>query len=228
MNPALLELLAARTAAGAWTPASLSGLWGWWDASAITGLSDTAPVPSWPDMSGNGRTATQSNPSLQPTYTTAGLNGLPSVLFSSDRLPTGAALTGGDVTIFAVADPTAPLSYNTLFDGGVALTANQGDANLKLPGVSDNGRGGAYPSTASVVSVRFSDVADSGTVRVNGSATNLSKTQIPPTRNAEIGSQAGSDYWPGYISEVIAYAAALSDSDMAQVESYLTSKWSIT
>ena len=38
-------------------PMSLGGLKAWYDASAITGLSDGSPVPLWNDSSGNGYTA---------------------------------------------------------------------------------------------------------------------------------------------------------------------------
>ena len=38
-------------------PMSLGGLKAWYDASAITGLSDGSPVPLWNDSSGNGNTA---------------------------------------------------------------------------------------------------------------------------------------------------------------------------
>lgn len=51
------------------------------DAGSITGLSNNDPVATWPDDTGNGHTATQSNGTYKPTYKTSALNSLPVVQF---------------------------------------------------------------------------------------------------------------------------------------------------
>lgn len=64
---------------GGFTPLDIAGLQLWLDASAITGLSDTDPIATWIDSSGNGYDATQATSGLRPLYNTNILNGLPVV-----------------------------------------------------------------------------------------------------------------------------------------------------
>lgn len=70
----------------AFSPASISGLSGWYDASQITGQSDNTALSTWLDLSGNGLHLTQSG-TARPTYysSTVGqtINGLPAVWFAS-------------------------------------------------------------------------------------------------------------------------------------------------
>jgi hypothetical protein len=70
---------AARS--GAFSPADLPGLQLWLAADKLTGLINGDALGVWPDVSGNGRDATQITLSQKPTYRTNGLNGLPVVRF---------------------------------------------------------------------------------------------------------------------------------------------------
>ena len=74
---------------GSWTPSLLpsGNLSGWYQADAITGLSDGAAVTSWSDSSGRGNTLTQTVTNAQPTYETNELNSLPIVRFDKDASP---------------------------------------------------------------------------------------------------------------------------------------------
>ncbi len=44
---------------GPWTPASITGIWGWWDATALIGYTEGQVVASLTDLSGNGHDATK-------------------------------------------------------------------------------------------------------------------------------------------------------------------------
>jgi hypothetical protein len=63
------------------TPKQVSGLHLWFDASAITGLNDTDPVATWPDLAGFGNDATQGTFGSRPLYRTNILNGLPAIRY---------------------------------------------------------------------------------------------------------------------------------------------------
>jgi len=54
----------------------------WLKANVITGLTNNAPVSTWPDSSGWNNSATQSYTYSQPLYVTNALNGLPVVRFN--------------------------------------------------------------------------------------------------------------------------------------------------
>ena len=72
-----------------WTPSFLpSGhLSGWYQADAITGLSDGAAVASWVDSSGRDNTLAQSTAGAQPSYETSEVNSKPIVRFDKDASP---------------------------------------------------------------------------------------------------------------------------------------------
>lgn len=105
------------------SPASVTGLSAWWDASDGSTLFDATSggslvvadggVKRWEDKSGNGRHATQSTDANRPTRKTAIKNGLDVLRFdgSNDRLsiPSSTAtfkfLHNADSTIFFVGKP---------------------------------------------------------------------------------------------------------------------------
>lgn len=73
---------AAVTAAAGWTPASLSGLLAWYKGDTLTG-SNSDPIATWPDGSGNASDATQATGGARPTLVTANLNGKNVVRFTA-------------------------------------------------------------------------------------------------------------------------------------------------
>jgi hypothetical protein len=62
-------------------PDGITGLVGWWEADAITGLSDNDPVTTWLDQSSALADVSQSSATFKPIYKTAIVNGLPVVRF---------------------------------------------------------------------------------------------------------------------------------------------------
>ena len=112
-----LQNLSAKAAI---IPTNLSGLAVWLDAGAL-GLSDGASVSDWQASGGTAYGAVQPTGTLQPTFHTSVINGLPVVRFDNpsngnhsmrinDTASTHATynslgLTGG-ITYFAVAKPT--------------------------------------------------------------------------------------------------------------------------
>jgi hypothetical protein len=103
-------------------PGEIDGLIAFYDARALSGLSDGANVATWPDSSGLGdRDAAQDEPAYQPTYRANGLGtGIASVEFGGAaagqflRIPGGSPGLGHDLgeadqaSFFAVIQQVAP------------------------------------------------------------------------------------------------------------------------
>jgi hypothetical protein len=214
-------------------PSEITGLWGWWDATSLT-LNDNDPVAVWPDSSGFGRDAAQSDSGQRPVYAAAGINSHPSVLFSSDRLTCAEFPEGSEVTIFAVTDPTDALTYNDVFSSRVVFGSHEGGSiNFKLPGIRDgHGDGTPWPTVPSVTSAQYSNSGDFWSNELNGTSAGSGSTiSSPPTdiNSFALGSTpSGGNWWPGHIGEVIVYSRVLSADDRAAVTNYLMTKWGIT
>jgi hypothetical protein len=109
-------------------PNEVAGLQAWWKADAITGLADNDAVTSWPDSSGHGRTMAQDTGAVQPNYKVNIINGRPVVRFAAgDFLHTGAYLTGtGGFSMFVVAKVDANRANRQDIFGTSATTAATG------------------------------------------------------------------------------------------------------
>lgn len=105
------------TGSGGWAavePDAISGLQMWLDADAITGLSDSDPVSTWSDQSGNSNDATQATGANQPLYKTNIVNGKPVVRFDNTN--------DGMTTPLTLANP-----YTIVYVGNF----NNADANRR-------------------------------------------------------------------------------------------------
>lgn len=228
------------------TPTKIAGLAAWYDASQITGLADGAAVASWSDLSGGGFTLTQGTAGLQPTYyktTSANLiNGLPAVLFTSASLQYVAVTSGATVvvaqpnTVFAIATLTslsggASAGNGRLYDSGGAtrqLLDLNASSHYEIYAGSSVLAAGTPATGLHQLSAVFSGT--SSTLRVDG-ATVIS-TGSSPGANGITGLQLGGTsiggpqaYLGGSVGEFIVYSGALTGPQIAQVESYLTTKW---
>ena len=111
--------------AAAFSPDSITGLNGWFDASQL-GLTDGAGVTTWPDLSGQGRHLIAGT----PVYTEDVLNGLPVVRFDGidDVLYTAATANVQHIFVVAMHRSAVFPDYDGLV-GGVSwliLTGNSG------------------------------------------------------------------------------------------------------
>lgn len=216
----------------AFTPASLSGLVGWWKADAISALNDNDPVTTWTDSSAAAHDLSTVTASFKPLYKTAILNGLPVVRFdgSNDRLTTASFTLNQPATYFAVVQYRVAWSANTPIIDGLSAQFSQylfrsSSTVMGLYAGTNGPTVTTTPQAAHVYSAVFNGA--SSLLRVDGGT---DSTGNPSTGNAgglTVGATSNgvADFAAIDVGELLAYTGALSSSDRALVETYLKAKW---
>ena len=237
-------------AAAVFTPASISGLALWLDASDATTITHVGGSASqWRDKSGLANHASQATGTKQPITGTRTLNGLNVVDFdgSDDFMTLGVANLGGtrlfadatdEFTVFAVTD------YDGL--GGYPIAKRDG-SNFQF-GILRGSAGNAEL----IAVVRGTQVSQanglSGTVRAlqgvrwDGSAANLYlnlSAAVPltvggsselPSETILIGARTSASptfFLEGGAAEIVVYDRDLNDTEVGQIRTYLVNKWSV-
>jgi len=205
-------------------PNTITGLLAWWKADAITGLSDGAPVSSWPDSSVNGNNATQASSGNRPLYKTNILNGKPVVRFdgSNDFLEFS-ELINIRSAFFVVKHNTgnqdyAPLlGHSSLYDwaggeGSALFEPTNTDADIRNGTIQINGI-----DDTPVTAVKPTEFVAISVVAVGDTRAQF----ITNDRNA-------GRYWNGDFAEIILFSTSLSDADRDAVRDYLRTKYNLT
>jgi hypothetical protein len=217
----------------------VGGYYAWYDATQIAGVADGTVLTSWADSSGNGRNLTSSvgTPTFYKTTSAKLINGNPTVFFNRDGyLTAGAAFTPAQpVTIFAVAKRAVTNEEHDLFgqtSNRLIVFADSGSSGgvWHLTAGSPAAAGSANNTNLHVLTAQFN--GSSSLLRDNGSQIigPASVGTVGYTTPFVAGSSAATaaTSWRGPIGELIVYPSALSTTDMASVESYLTTKWTTT
>jgi hypothetical protein len=208
------------------TPASLSGLQLWLDATDVDGdgqadsISNDSNVSLWVDKAGGDHNATQSNALKQPTYKTSQLNGRPSIQFNNSEWLYFNAIN--DVrTVFWVLSNDNDSQYG-------ALLGHSGSHHF-------------HPDGKRFWSHRYtSDLIKNGNTYLNGTKINGTTTNRPlgpfivslATTGNVVASRLNRDrnydsYWKGKISEILIFNNELSQENMLNVGRYLSAKWNL-
>jgi hypothetical protein len=238
---------------GGFSPRSIAGLQLWMDATRISSLTfNGSSVSQANDLSGNGRHFTQGTGANQPTYAAAGMNGRPALQFTSsvaNRMDSTATIadvfgtptTSPQSTIFAVmrnvagvqnacfgsnGDPNGRFIFLLRFNPTQSLVdvVNATDGRLFSPVTQ-------AVSEAAGIHVVFRSGATQ-TVRTNGAqvVTTASATSNFSTTTAtiQVGKALSSLGNEGVFSELLFWNRALSASEIARVELYLSAKYGVT
>ncbi len=201
----------------------------WFAASALIGYADGQTVPTWPDISGNGRhgvVATGGVPAYKPNV----LNALPVVRFDGGLSTYYAFARLDDIrTVFWVvredADATSPRSLLGSVGLGEIYHFHRGETKL-------------FWGANTAVAVR------SGTTRVDGLTVNGETTPVPTDHMAVIslrttGNCTATSFssdrgitpartWDGDLAELIIYNRVLTDDEEQQVGAYLATRYGLT
>jgi len=203
-----------------WTPDGLGTDLALWldaaDASTVTLNGST--VSQWDDKSGNGRNASQATASLQPTYTTNGLNGKPVLSFdgSDDEL----TITSS----FALGETAAMVAQRSTIDQPVIeapIAANRGFWGSAYPGYTTHSNyavdGGPLLSASPDSAVTTPSL--------------VSQTELLQSSTFFAyrigGASPGYQFLNGFIAEVVVTDTLLSTDDRQKLEGYLAWKWGL-
>lgn len=211
--------------------------------SAATGLANSTAVDSgegvsqWNDLSGNSRTCTQATSINMPIYTTNVQGGLPGLSWdgANDILSVASAITHTDVTVVAITNQSNNAQAKIIVGGNSANAFWFGtDSNEKLAmwiAAASNivTAGSASPIGSGFVGVgQYSSAAASAILRSN--AVDVTGAVTPQTIAAasdRIGGRTGPSNWfLGYIHEVLVYTRLLSLAEIQTLEAYAKAKWS--
>jgi len=249
---------AASASAGSWgafDPASISGLTGWWDASDTGTITDTGGyVTQLDDLSGNANHLYQTSTygPITGTRTQNGLNVLD--FFASTRASlytaAGVFVQAQPLTIFTVVatDSLTVDSFGRSCVIGWATTGTPGNDGASIFQAGGAGQmqmfaGGASSTLqyiAANTATQFTAVFDGASSHLDkdgsaGSSTNPgsdgwggpgSRFMLGQVMYEYNPDHAGYDAaWNGWIGETLVYDGALSAGDRATVEEYLKAKW---
>lgn len=219
-------------------PNPITGLspWQWWKADAITGKSNGDALDSWVSSCaaatlGNSRSAEY------PTYTAAGIGGLPEVTFNgANRLATEAVTKAQPVTIFTVAKNTSAATTNrqilsnglttptvflnigvwAVYAGTIVATAFSQDTSPHISTAVFNGTSSKF----------YLDGVATGTINPGASGWSSKRVFVGCDAVHYGSSMTGAAPWIGSISEIV-ICPLLTDSEIAQVNTHLSQKYGI-
>jgi hypothetical protein len=219
---------------------------GWFDASTISGLSDTDPITTWNDVS-SGRNHVTGSGANRPLYRTAqGPNALATVQFDgiNDRLSRAVWATppegDEDCTVFTVVNCTDNTPFFGLF---VGLTSGVTECRYGVVGnsrlISSVTAGSQQVASTELIVqdlwyvVAFGFRADAATqsyVKVRAFTKNVTGNDIISGplgyANLSIGARIeGGIPFAGYISEVRIYNAFFSEAEAGDLMDELNTKW---
>ena len=234
--------LGSGVVSAAFTPASLSGLTLWLDASDTNTLwedtSATTPattvVGRWDDKSGNGYNATQATGANQPTLGTS-INGLDSLTFNGTTntmaLPSGLySVPNGDYTIFVVskkATTSSMVSIGGNSSGGDFFVGNTSSSLFIAGGGASSYQYNSVGTDLAIYGATQDSI--SRDLFVNGQRNFANKAQPVLVDSLYIGVNPPNIwYFNGQIAEVIWYNRALSLTEQNNVGLYLAGKWGAT
>jgi hypothetical protein len=221
-------------------PTDIAGLWGWWKADALTGLTDGDPVTTWSDSSGNGRDATAVG---TPSYETGEVNALPAIAFDGVgdgfNLPDASALGAGTMFIVFRIDNDPPLGGEST---GMWLFGTDGQAS-HFPWTDGIIYDAWGTSARKTVGNPVKSLAEWGFYCVRSSAgawnahhdgtqlfttaTNTASFSNTPRMGYGLdGVGALGDIWlAGRIAEAFVFDSALSDANKLAMEEYIAAKY---
>jgi hypothetical protein len=214
-------------AAAAWTPASLSGLVGWWEGDVGVTDAGAGRVSSWADQSGLGATMNQGLGANRPTTGTVTVNGLNGIAFDSTHPDILAASMSFAMPAVAyiVCKVDTPTGFQALFSASAAGNMAFGCWN-GFPAIGQNGNpdlasGTAFPSGANQFTLIFngasSEIWMNGTQIASGAATTSAVTDF------KLGVRGSND--AGLTGSIEELFVGTGSSRNTSAETYLKSRW---
>ena len=219
------------------SPASISGLTLWFDASNAGSITQSGgSVSQWKDLSGYANNLTQATGSAQPTIQTAAQNGLNTLRFTaanSQKMSLASLVNVNSAySIFVVARRGGPAGANNLElfnNSGSAQSASlQWYAADDKIYIYDSAGYLGSPVEASTAYNQIDANITSASAAINLNGANVASgalTAFPIGAGFDTIGYGDGEYCNGEIAEVILYNSVLAPSDAAALRSYLKTKW---
>ena len=229
--------VAASAPGGGFDPESISGLRVWLDASQLTGLADTDPVQTWPNLiAAEAENFTQATLANRPLYRTAVQNGLPGVRFdgSNDFLSGTVSRPAKPRTMFLAGSLSSVAGFRYALgnvSNAAVVTAHNG-TQLRLDHEDSAIIGVATTALATGPFMYDVSYADDGAFVFgrNGSDDGAGTNNRTPNASAlRLGYRDSSSLlvYAGDMFEILVYDSVLSGTDRQNVRDYLMDKWAI-
>lgn len=223
-----------------------NGLQMWLMANDGVTLS-SGSVSVWSDRSGSGNSATQTNSSNRPGFSTSAINNLPAVTFNGTShylaLPSGFSSFTSGASIFVVVRPTAVSAGARILDLGNGATSD--NINIQEPtntGASLYVYSASTPSSVTSSSAitlgqfqlleAVHDGSTTATILTNAlqgaQSTSMSSiTNILRANNFLGQGSAGGNYFNGDIAEILVYNRAVTTLERSAIEAALINKYQV-
>jgi hypothetical protein len=227
-----------QTATPGFSPANISGLALWFDASDISTIIQTGGyISQWNDKSGYNRHATQASGSSQPVTGSRTVNGLNVIDFdgSGDFMNVSSSIysiTAGPSHLFVVCSRDTLAVEHRAFFGlsassqgwGLKLQSGSGAQQQYFHGTSPIDLGPLSNTSAHIFEGWRSGSVTEGSldngIVATGSSANFSLASLT------IGCRpGGTAFLNGAIAEIIAFNRVLSSGERGEVNLYLKTKW---
>lgn len=224
------------------TPLIIPGLALWLDAADTPTITQSNNlVSSVKDKSGRGNNAVNGTGATQPAYDSVAMNGLPSIIFSSNKVlnnSTLAALQTGFTMFYVV-------KQSSIVSGNGALLFQQGASSLfaRFDPVNENNRFSTFLKVGSnlepramvltlpvegtpyILSSKYNGTTLTSTMHNNG--VSGSQTRTPAAAGVAGFSIFNSNISNLAMSEVLVYNKFLDTADITKITRYLSNKWGI-
>jgi hypothetical protein len=213
-------------------PTDIAGCVGWWDASDAGSITESGGLVSqWNDKSTAGNHATASS-TARPTTGTRSLNGKNVIDFdgTANAMATSLADTATQTVLFVAVSDVASSSgrlwsYGTtnrgvFSDSGTWAFWRQQTSGAILFGATASA---TSPSVACALFTSNSSLTTFG----NGAQGTTNDPVDSSGASFNIGKET-TNFFNGYIAEIIIFDTALTTAQRASVEAYLAAKWAIS
>lgn len=224
------------------TPADITDLSSWLDASQQRGFNQGQTITQWDDESGNGNHGANSTAYTEPEFfaTVPAAGHRPAMRFNGTSDALVWATPAGAFTIFVVNkhDTTGAIQrVISSYDGGGAVGADEYIIDRTTTAYrfyrgTDGAITGGTPDT-NWHYMTYRTGASGGKIRQDGTdiattATAYSTGSLQMYIGEDRGGIGGNaEYFDGDIAEIILYARELTDSEVSQVEDYLAAKYGL-
>jgi hypothetical protein len=246
------RIRAVATRSAAFVPTDIGGCLLWLRGDLGVTFNGST-VSGWADQSGNGHDASQSTVISQPGFSQTAMNGLPAIQGgvggAAQFMTTPAFVIGSDATIAVAAQPTgAQTGFARLVeqrnDTSYYLGVNSAGTYYKFivayntsPFGAAEGAGsaGSVTTANTIVTGTYASASNTGSLYMNGAFVASDSTHFTAPSNITAIALTimqrfvtpPSQFWAGYIGEIVIYNRALKTGELTRLHRYLGARYNV-